>query len=125
MPRCTLRPSTCFLIYSLPLLTISATAPLAASAALTGSRPPLNCRATPRGSPARFDRGAQPGNRGIVIGGYWSLRQDPTVGARKPAPDSGAGPSAAALRKVNSLKPRRVGQPAIYKCPPAQTSGRE
>src|ERR1700681_266162 len=108
--RCTLRAPISFLIYSLPLLTISATAPLAASAALTGSRPPLNCPATPRGSPAQFDRGAQPGNRGIVIGGYRSLRQDPTVGARKTGPDFGAGPSAAALRKVNSLKPRRVGQ---------------
>ena len=41
--HCVQHMCVCVLIYSLPLLTISATAPLAASAVLTSSRPPLNC----------------------------------------------------------------------------------
>src|ERR1700736_6217418 len=52
--RCTLRAPISFLIYSRPLLTISATAPLAASAALTSSRPPLNCPVEVRTTPITF-----------------------------------------------------------------------
>src|ERR1700732_3171793 len=91
--RCTLRAPISFLIYSRPLLTISATAPLAASAALTSSRPPpkLSGRGAYypnhiRDSGAHLPRfqSADPGKRRAVLRSLRNRRLQTAAGIAAP-----------------------------------------